>query len=62
MSKRLVDKEHSLEALGEMIDGRKKGQPVEEILAIFCQRYGLTMDACRTYYDELVEKGKIKEK
>ena len=62
MSKKLVDEKHSKEALKEMITQRKPGQPVEEILAIFCQRYSLTMAACRSYYDELVRKGEIKEK
>jgi predicted solute-binding protein len=62
MSKKLVDEEHSLEALKDLIKHRKKGQPVEEVLTIFCQRYGLTMAACREYYDELVKKGQIKEK
>ncbi len=61
MSKKIVDKEHSLEALQEMIIDREKGTPVEEVLTIFCERYGLTMTACREYYDELVKKGKIKE-
>jgi predicted solute-binding protein len=61
MSKKLVDEEHSLEALQEMIRDRKKGTPVEEILTIFCERYGLTMEACREYYGLLVEKGKIEE-
>jgi hypothetical protein len=62
MSKKIVDEEHALEALKEMVKHRKKGEPVEEVLAIFCQRYGLTMAACRTHYDTLVKKGEIKEK
>ena len=62
MSKKLVDEEHSLEALKDMIEHRKRGQPIEEVLAIFCQRYSLTMEACRDYYEDLVKKGKIKEK
>jgi len=62
MSKKLVDEKHSKDDLKEMIAQRKPGQPIEEVLAIFCQRYGLTMDACRNYYDELVQKGEIKEK
>ncbi|MGD6851655.1 MAG: hypothetical protein ACQCN6_06310 [Candidatus Bathyarchaeia archaeon] len=62
MSKKLVDNEHSLEALQEMIQDRKKGEPVEEVLAIFCQRYSLTMEDCRSLYNELVAQGKIKER
>ncbi len=62
MSKKIVDEKHSKEALKEMMAQRKPGQPIEEVLTIFCQRYGLTMNACRNYYDELVKKGEIKEK
>jgi predicted solute-binding protein len=62
MSKKLVDEKHSKDALKEMLAQRKPGQPIEEILAIFCQRYGLTMAACRNYYDKLVKKDEIKEK
>jgi hypothetical protein len=62
MSKKIVDEKHAKEVLKEMINERKTGQPVEEVLAIFCQRYSLTMAACRTIYYELVKKGDIKEK
>lgn len=62
MSKELVDKEHSLQALQEMIQERNADKPVEEVLATFCQRYSLSIDSCRALYEELVEKGKIKEK
>jgi hypothetical protein len=62
MSKKIVDKQHSLEALQEMIAERKKGEPAEEVLAIFCERYGVEMAECRSLYSELVKQGKIKEK
>ncbi len=62
MSKKIVDEKHAKEALKEMIKDRKPNQQVEEVLAIFCQRYSLTMAACRTFYDDLVKKGEIKEK
>jgi hypothetical protein len=62
MSKKLVDEEHSLNSLKEMVKHRKKGEPVEEVLAVFCQRYGLTMASCRAHYDKLVKNGDIKEK
>jgi hypothetical protein len=45
-----------------MVAQRKPGEPVEEVLATFCQRYGLPMETCRSFYDELVKKGEIKEK
>ncbi|MCL4429703.1 MAG: hypothetical protein M1540_04930 [Candidatus Bathyarchaeota archaeon] len=62
MSNKIVDEKHAKEALKEMIKDRKPNEPVEEVLAIFCQRYGLTMAACRTFYEDLVKKGEIKEK
>ena len=62
MSKKIVDEKHSIEMLKEMITERKHGEPVEEVLATFCQRYSLPMETCRGFYDELVKKGQIKEK
>ncbi len=62
MSERIVDEKHSKETLKEMIKQRKPGEPVEEVLATFCQRYSIDMETCRSLYDELVEKGEIKEK
>jgi len=61
MGKKLLDKEHS-EELKDMVNNRKKGQPVEQVLTIFCERHGLAMADCRKHYDELVKKGQIKEK
>jgi hypothetical protein len=62
MSKKLVDEKHSIETLKEMIEQRKTGEPVEEVLATFCQRYSLPMETCQSFYDGLVKKGQIKEK
>ncbi len=62
MSKKIVDEKDAKEILKEMLRDRKKGEPAEKTLAIFCQRYGLTMAACRGFYDELIKKGEIKEK
>ena len=62
MVKHLVDKEHSMQALKEMLKDKKPGESSEEVLAIFCQRYSLTMDSCRELYNELLKKGEIKEK
>jgi|AGTN01.3.fsa_nt_gi hypothetical protein len=62
MSKKIVDEQHSKEALKEMIEDRKPGEPVEEVLATFCQRYSVTMATCKSFYDELVAEGEIKEK
>ncbi len=58
---KIVDKQHSMQTLKEMIQDRKTSETVEEVLAVFCQRYSLTMDSCRVLYDELVKKGEIKE-
>ncbi len=61
MSKKIVDEKDAKRVLKEMLHDRKE-KPAEEVLAIFCQRYGLTMAACRSFYNELIEKGEIKEK
>jgi hypothetical protein len=56
-----LEKEHKKELM-EMLNERKTDEPVEEVLAIFCQRHGTSMSACRTYYDQLVQKGEVKKK
>ena len=56
------DKKHKIQELKDMIKNRKPGEPVEEVLTIYCQRHGISMDTCRVYYDQLVKKGEIKEK
>jgi len=53
---------HNLDLLKEMVKERKKGESAEEVLSVFCQRQGISMDACRVYYDKLVKLGEIKEK
>jgi hypothetical protein len=62
MSKKLVDEKHSKEALKQMIQDKKENEPVEEVLATFCQRYSVAMKTCKDTYNELVAKGEIKEK
>lgn len=62
MSKKIVDEAHAKETLKEMIEDRKHGEPVEKVLTTFCQRYSVTMATCKSFYDELVAKGEIKEK
>ena len=52
-------KEHHLSELKEMIQETK--EPKEKVLAVFCQRHGVSMDQCRAYYDQLLAEGKIKE-
>jgi hypothetical protein len=51
-----------MELLKEMVNERKPGEPVEEVLSVFCQRQGVSMGTCRVYYKKLVDKGEIKEK
>jgi hypothetical protein len=55
------ENEHKQE-LQEMVNQKKPNQPVEQVLAVFCQRHGVTMDTCRVYYKQLVKEGKVKEK
>lgn len=56
-----VSKEHEQELL-EMVKEKGKNQSAENVLSVFCQRHGLSLETCRLYYDDLVAKGKIKEK
>lgn len=62
MSEKLVDEAHAKEALKEMIKDRKPGEPVDEVFPVFCERYGVSMETCKSLYDELAAKGKIEEK
>jgi predicted solute-binding protein len=62
MSEKIVDEKHAKQTLKEMVEQRKVDESVEEVLATFCQRYSLSMAVCRSFYDELVEKGEIEEK
>ncbi|MDR0372101.1 MAG: hypothetical protein LBI79_00840 [Nitrososphaerota archaeon] len=62
MSKKIVDEKHSVETLKEMLTEREHTEPAEKVLTTFCQRYGLSMETCRNYYNELVKRGEIKEK
>jgi hypothetical protein len=45
-----------------MVKGRKKNESAENVLSVFCQRHGLSLETCRLYYDALVAKGEIKNK
>ena len=53
---------HKIEELRQMVKDKDPKQPVEELLAVFCERHGLTSGTCRYYYNILVENGDIKEK
>ncbi|MCL2359986.1 hypothetical protein [Candidatus Bathycorpusculum sp.] len=56
MSEKIVDENHSIEALKEMLTKKTPNEPIEKVLVTFCQRYGVSMEMCRSYYDELVKK------
>jgi predicted solute-binding protein len=53
---------HNLDLLKEMVKERKRREPIEEVLSVFCEREGLSMDTCRAYYKKLVDNGELKEK
>ena len=55
-----MNRQHIRE-LKRMIKEKKAMEPVEKVLVKFCARHGVSLDACRVYYDRLVEKGEIKE-
>jgi hypothetical protein len=54
-------KDHLTE-LKEMVQNKKPNESTEKVLAVFCQRHGLSIETCRGYYRELVKSGQIKEK
>jgi predicted transcriptional regulator len=56
-----MDKQHIAE-LKEMIQEKKRNEPVEKVLVKFCARHAVSLDTCRIYYNRLVEKGEIEEK
>ena len=53
---------HLIQELKEKIKTKKPDEPVEKILTVFCERTGVSLDTCRVYYKQLIEKGEIKEK
>ena len=53
---------HKIQELKEMVQEKDPKAPVEQVLATFCERHGLSLETCRIYYNRLVEKGEIKEK
>lgn len=56
-----MDKEH-VQELKEMVLEKKPEELVEQVLAKFCSRHGVSLETCRIHYNNLVEKGEIKEK
>jgi hypothetical protein len=64
MNRQMSDKsdKHKIQELKEMIQEKDPNEPAEKVLAIFCERHGVSLDTCRIYYKWLVEKGEIKEK
>ncbi|MEM2081819.1 MAG: hypothetical protein QW744_06085 [Candidatus Bathyarchaeia archaeon] len=59
MSKK--EDKHHIEELKEMIKEKKPDEPVEKVLAKFCERHGVSMGTCRVYYKRLVKEGHVKE-
>ncbi len=53
---------HKVKELKEMLQERSPDQPVEKVLAIFCERHAISLKTCRVFYNGLVEKGEIKKK
>jgi len=53
---------HKIQELKEMVRQKNPDEPMEKVLAVFCERHSVTMGTCKYYYNHLVEKGEIKEK
>ena len=47
-------KKHYVNELKEML--RESKEPKEKVLAVFCQRHGISMDQCRKYYSEVMSE------
>ncbi|MCW4017710.1 MAG: hypothetical protein NWF00_03390 [Candidatus Bathyarchaeota archaeon] len=55
-----ISGEHLTE-LKELVREQQGKASKEKILAIFCQRHGVSVEQCQKYYDQLVADGEIKE-
>ena len=49
-----------IQELKEMIKEKEPGEPVEKVLVKFCERHVVSLNACRRYYERMVEKGEVK--
>ena len=54
-------RQKKIQKLKEMIQEKKKGEPVEKVLVKFCARTSVSMEICKEYYRILVDSGEIKE-
>jgi hypothetical protein len=52
---------HKVKELKEMLQNRKPNEPVDKILAVFCERHSISLATCRVFYKQMVEKGEVKE-
>lgn len=48
-----------IQELKEMLQEKNSNYPVEKVLVDFCSRHGVSIDACRKYYDGMIKKGEI---
>lgn len=54
-------RQEKIEKLKEMIQEKKKEEPVEKVLVKFCARTSVSMETCKEYYRYLIDSGEIKE-
>jgi hypothetical protein len=57
-----TDEPHMRQYLKDMLASKSPDQPVEEVLTVFCERYGVSMRECKAIYGRLAAKGGIVEK
>jgi hypothetical protein len=57
-----TDEQHMRRYLKDMIASKPVDQPVEEVLAVFCERYGVSLRECRVIYGRLVAEGEVSGK
>ncbi len=50
-----------IQELKDMIREKPAGESVEKVLVDFCERHAVSLGTCRKYYEQLVERGEVKE-
>jgi len=54
-------KKHYADELKEMIQERGASESVDEVLAVFCQRHGISLEECKKYHDQVAAELDEKE-
>ena len=55
------NEQQKVKELKEMLNEKNPQEPVEKVLAKFCERHGVSLNTCKVYYNRLVESGEVKK-